>query len=74
MVLKAHERLKESRWNERAWFMYTLAALFKTSAKKFPKTMKEYLYESVRKKPVKGIDETAIMARLRSYQKQRALQ
>lgn len=51
--------------------MYTQAVLGRMESKKFPKTGKQFTAKELRKKAVKGIDEGAILAGLRAYQKKR---
>lgn len=65
LVDAAVER-RDSDHDRQAWFMWHQAAL--GGLKKLP-PLKQFL--SKYKKPVKGIDEGAIMARLKAYQEQR---
>lgn len=70
LCVDAYQKMQDERHDHHVWLMYHVAVLTRWAGKKpFPdikKFLSETLKKEVNKKPVKGLDEGAIMVWLKA--------
>ncbi len=70
LCVRAESMQREDDHDQKAWIMYHGAILQRWSGKKKFPDLAEFLSGAKRKKAVSGIDENAIISRLRAYKDQ----